>query len=654
MRSIILYFITLCLLANHVAGFSQLQNKNFTDGEILIQLQYPSDIDVLLSEYKSVGILKKHPVSERFNIYLLEFDESKTTNQNLIQSLKSKKYVVNIQNNHFISLRDTNDTMPNDSLFNLQWSLNNTGQNGGKTDADIDATDAWDITTGGLTAHGDTIVVAIIDGGSDINHEDLSHWINYQEIPGNNIDDDTNGYIDDVYGWNAFDHNGSIPLHQHGTHVGGIVGAKGNNNIGVTGVNWDVKILPVAGGSTQESTVVEALSYVYVVRERYDQTGGAEGAFVVADNCSFGVNEGQPEDYPIWEAMYDSLGTLGILSLGATANRNWDIDSVGDIPTAFTTPYMISVTNTTNQDVKSTNAGYGETTIDLGAPGSIVLSTLVSNKYGNKSGTSMATPQVAGAVALLMSAADSAFITSYKNNPGEAILQIRDHILNGVDTLDDLKGKTVTGGRLNVFNAINLMLDAPLLAINKDSVYIEVLFDSEAFENIILSNIGGDTINYTIVVDGDPDWLELDQYSGSLPSQQWNEITLAFNTDGMDTGTYHTVLEISDENIATRYLPVSLIVYDNVGVNQNLLQNNSVYVYPNPFTSEVNFSISGNVGHQYDIEVYNQSGKLIFIESLELGEENQLIQFQSEFKGLYFYRIRDNGEIFSSGKLLKY
>ena len=358
--------IILGLILLSIDGYGQKTNSQFVEGEIMVQLKNPSSIDHLISDFDAFGLQEKHVISKRFNIYLLQFDTSKSSNQLVLQSIKQNRNVLNVQNNHIINLRESGEVIPNDSLFGLQWALENTGQGGGVVGADIHATDAWDIATGGLTALGDTIVIAIIDGGSDIYHEDLDHWVNYQEIPGNNIDDDANGYIDDRHGWNAYNHNGDIPFHQHGTHVAGITGAKGNNTIGVAGVNWNVKILPVAGSSSQESTVVEALSYVYVVRERYDQTDGQEGAFVVVDNCSFGVNEGQPEDYPIWEAMYDSLGNLGILSIGATANANWDIDEVGDIPTAFETPYMISVTNTTNKDEKNTGAAYGETTIDLG------------------------------------------------------------------------------------------------------------------------------------------------------------------------------------------------------------------------------------------------------------------------------------------------
>ncbi|HBR86466.1 MAG TPA: peptidase, partial [Candidatus Marinimicrobia bacterium] len=143
-----------------------------------------------------------------------------------------------------------------------------------------------------VNALGDTIVVAVVDGGMMLTHTDLvpNLWTNYNEIPGNNIDDDNNGYIDDIHGWDAYSSDGSIPGDGHGTHVGGIIGAKGNNGSMVTGVNWDVKIMAIAGSSSNTSTVLEAYGYALDQRAMYDSTNGALGAFVVATNSSFGID----------------------------------------------------------------------------------------------------------------------------------------------------------------------------------------------------------------------------------------------------------------------------------------------------------------------------------------------------------------------------
>jgi hypothetical protein len=463
-------FLFLILLST----FSYSQEDNIRPGELLVQFRPEIDESAYTNAFMQYDVKKVQLLSEDMNIWLITYDTDRVSDKDMLVMTKNHYTVKEAQFNHVIQLRgsenligETLDALnnlsnfPNDPRFNEQWALHNTGQTGGLPDADIDAPEAWDFTTGGLTSLGDTIVVAIVDGGCDLNHNDLNYWINWAEIPGNGIDDDGNGYIDDYRGWNAYNNNGNVPSNSHGTHVSGIAGAKGNNDLGVSGVNWNVKIMPVAGSSSSEATVVAAYGYVLKMRKLYNQTNGVQGAFIVSTNASFGVDYGNPNNYPLWCGIYDSLGVQGVLSCGATANLNINIDVAGDVPTACPSPWMIAVTNTTHNDVKNSGAAYGATTIDLGAPGTNVLSTYPGNSYSSLTGTSMATPQVTGAIALMFAAANSGIMESYKSNPSQGAIVFRDFLFDGTDPIASLQGITVTGGRLNVFNAILPLLSPP-------------------------------------------------------------------------------------------------------------------------------------------------------------------------------------------------
>ena len=182
------------------------------------------------------------PLMKRANIYLVKLIDRSISEPVALKEIKENPWVQHAQYDHYITKRQT---FPDDPSFSSQWGMHNTGQSGGLEDADIDAPEAWDLTTGGVNALGDEIVVAIVDGGCLLSHSDLNDnlWINEDEIPGNGIDDDNDGYVDDINGWNAYNSNGSISSDGHGTHVAGIVGAEGNNGSMVAGVNWDVKLM---------------------------------------------------------------------------------------------------------------------------------------------------------------------------------------------------------------------------------------------------------------------------------------------------------------------------------------------------------------------------------------------------------------------------
>lgn len=391
-------------------------------------------------------------LSPTLNIWLIDLPEVESLQNAWLKRLRNNPHIRSLQYNHRITFRKK----PNDPLFANQWDRSNSGQQGGRFDADIDAPEAWDITTGGTTANGDSIVIAILDDGVDLYHEDLlpNMWKNRGEIPGNGIDDDHNGYVDDYHGWDYYYGNDSLYAGQHGTPIAGIIGAKGNNGIGVAGINWDIKILPIAV-EVNEASVVEAYSYLLEFRKRYNASGGKEGAFIVASNASFGIDYGNPDSFPIWCAIYDSLGKAGILSVAATANNFEDVDIVGDMPTTCPSPYLISVTSTDNNDHLSPDAAYGQINIDLGAPGEEIESTAPGNQYASGySGTSFAAPQVTGAIALIYSSSCQKIIEDAMLYPDSMALRVKEFILKGSDTLSDLSGRTVSNGRLNLYRSI--------------------------------------------------------------------------------------------------------------------------------------------------------------------------------------------------------
>jgi len=543
-KSIPFFFLTFFSLFLFLKG----QESDYKPGELIVQLQKGVRAEAVAKQLSSMELQPKRQLSRRLNIWLFSWEQQKASDETALDRVWQNENVIVAQFNHYVTQRST---FPNDPQFGSQWALNNTGQGGGTPDADIDAPEAWNFVTGGTTVTGDEIIVAVIDGGFDLTHQDLSYWMNHQEIPANGIDDDHNGYVDDFRGWNAYNHNGNIPNDPHGTHVAGIAAAKGNNNTGISGVNWGTKIMPIAGSSGTESVVVEAYGYALEMRARYNETSGDSGAFVVVTNSSFGVDYGNPANFPIWCAMYDSLGACGILSCAATANRNIDVDVLGDIPTACPSDFMISVTNTTRNDVKNPGAAYGATAIDLGAPGSSILSTLPGNSYGSMSGTSMATPHVAGAVALLWAAAGRQLIQEYSTNPAEAALLVKDFILNGTDSLPDLRGITVSGGRLNLMNSVLLVRGYPnanpqirvIPTSISDTLFMGAAGQREFY--IYNDQTQPGSLDFAIHVDSSVSWLAAVPLTGSVGPSSFQTILVNMNTLGLRPGMYVTELIVT-------------------------------------------------------------------------------------------------------------
>lgn len=351
---------------------------------------------------------------------------------NIIKIFKEQPEILYADYNYIRTLKKT----PNDTYYENIWGLNNTGGadnngNTGKSGADIKAQQAWDITTGS-----NTVIVAVVDTGVDITHPDLAAniWTNPGEIPNNGIDDDNNGFIDDVNGWNFYNNNNDVSdANGHGTHCAGTIGAMGNNNLGVTGVAWNVKIMPIkllAGKSTTSYMEAEAIKYATKM-----------GASIIS--CSYG-GLGFSE---IEKSAYANSSALIICAAG---NETRDNDITPSYPCSFGLSNIISVAATNNKDQLAWFSNYGKTSVDLAAPGEAILSTYPvalapagALPYKYLDGTSMATPCVSGVAALVKSA-----------NPSLTSIQIKNILLNSVDTLTSLKGKVSTGGRINAYKAV--------------------------------------------------------------------------------------------------------------------------------------------------------------------------------------------------------
>ncbi|NCY03292.1 MAG: hypothetical protein EBX36_10395, partial [Planctomycetia bacterium] len=313
--------------------------------------------------------------------------------------------------------------VPNDPGYPLQWAP-----------PIMQAPTAWNVTTGARN-----VVVAVLDSGIDLSHPDLiaDTWSNPRELPVNGIDDELNGFIDDVHGWNfVSDTNDVQDRYGHGTHVAGIIGAVGNNGIGVTGLGWQVSLMPLKilgdDGVGTVSAALAAMAYVTMMRRDFETN-------IVVSNNSWGATTGASVVMRDAIAAMNAVGITFVAAAGNTASNN---DLVPRYPSSYDVPNVIAVAASDSSDTLSTFTNYGPTSVDLAAPGSLIYSTLPGGTYGYLSGTSMAAPQVTGAIALLNA-----------GKPGLTVAQNRAAILGSTDTIPSMVGLTVTGGRLNIDGA---------------------------------------------------------------------------------------------------------------------------------------------------------------------------------------------------------
>jgi subtilisin family serine protease len=406
-------------------GFAEAPKPRFRPDRILVEPKNASSVTKLAALQKR----KNHQVLKRFadlgNLQVIQLNAGADPLSE-IQAYNASGLVAHAEPDYLLHA----SLVPNDPAMTngMLWAMKNIGQSSGKSDADIDATEAWNTINSA-----ESIIVAVIDTGVRVTHEDLAAniWRNSKEVA-NGLDDDGNGVADDLHGFNSVDGTGNPDDDNgHGTHVAGTIGASANNGKGVAGVAWNVKIMACkfltndGGGATSDA--IECIDYAR-----------KNGAKVI--NASWGG----PDNSYYLERAIKNAGASGIVFVTAAGNELENNDLYPSYPANYKLPNVVSVAATTRNDVlDSSYSNYGATTVHLAAPGSSILSTWnTSDKaYVTLNGTSMATPHVAGAVALLKA-----------YYPTDNVTETVQRLLTGTDKLPSLAGKVISGGRLNLAN----------------------------------------------------------------------------------------------------------------------------------------------------------------------------------------------------------
>jgi subtilisin family serine protease len=440
------------------------------------------------------------------------------------------------------------DKISNDPSMSQLWGMTK-----------IDAQDAWNITTGATGAN--RVVVAVIDTGVDYTHPDLAAniWTNTAEIAGNGADDDHDGFVDDVHGYNFVSNNGNpMDDNGHGTHVSGTIAAVGNNSLGVAGVNWSASIMALkfmdSTGSGYLSDAIRAINYATMERTQY-------GVNVRVINASWGGGGFSSAMQTAIQAANDA----GIMFVAAAGNSGTNNDVTAQYPANYTPPNVISVAASDQNDQLASFSCYGATTVDLAAPGVSIYSTVPNNRYAYYSGTSMATPMVSGVAALAW---------AYK--PNATVADIRSAILQGVDKISSLSGKVASGGRLDAYNTLKLLGGAapslPVLGsllVNPASTVTKgasVTLVAQA----TASSTGVSAVYYYQDTNGNGAYDNGDTCIGYDNTVVNGTAEFAVNTSGMTTGTSRFFARAIDKNgqwSAALSATLTIVAPDDYGNN---------------------------------------------------------------------------------------
>jgi hypothetical protein len=410
---------------------AELARKDFARHRVLVKFKHKRVSEAATRALSRAG-LRRLKSMRSSKVSVLEITQRNKSVGQVMKELKASGMVEYAEPDYRVSIASN---FPDDPRFEELWGLHNTGQTGGSPGADINATGAWDLTTGDRE-----VIVAVIDTGVDYTHEDLAGnmWANPGEVV-NGVDDDGNGYVDDVHGINAVLGTGDpFDDHRHGTHVAGTIGAVGNNGVGVAGVSWDVRIMALkfldASGDGFVSDAIECLEYAAAMKTEHGVN------LKLSSNSWSGGGFSQA----LRDAI-DATGQAGMLFVAAAGNDYLnDNDSSPVYPSSYDLPSVVSVAATDHNDDLAWFSNFGRSSVDLGAPGVDILSSVPGNGYAYSDGTSMAAPHVSGTAALLWSV-----------QPDADALGIKDLLLSSVDPAPALEN-TVSRGRLNVYEALSL------------------------------------------------------------------------------------------------------------------------------------------------------------------------------------------------------